>query len=273
MPLYDDTVHYSVKEVSKILGIGEQTLRYYDRIGLMEPFYRDPESRYRFYTINQFYLLEQFKYAKQLGLSVEEYRDLALTADEMQRHDVRRLEGLLDRLLRKNEDDLARAQRNIADLSDMKSRLALLRDNSIDGAPFTEKMPVRCVYVIDHNPADPFEKTSVRMRSSRTKYGEHLTEHYGLLLSLDAAREGRIAYEKQYVVLDGFFEESDEIMHLPAGDYTCFLYHAFRPEEQMGSLAASLGDATPRFPYVVADEVNFHEKVNEIVHAVRILPE
>ena len=83
MPFYDDEKKYSVKETSRILGISEQSLRYYDRIGLLAPYYRDPDNLYRYYTINQFYQLEMFKYAKWLGLPVPEYRSIFITEDQV----------------------------------------------------------------------------------------------------------------------------------------------------------------------------------------------
>lgn len=271
MPLYDDEIKYSVKEASKILGISEQSLRYYDRIGLLEPYYRDPENRYRYYTINQFYLLEQFKYAKSLGLTVPEYASFPIKKEQVESGDYERTAQVLEGLLACNVRERDRLERCIAELEEMRNSLQILETHSLDGPPFNQQMPLRCAYAVDHDPSGPFENTSVRMRSTRAKYKDILTEHYGLLLSVDAAREGRIEYVKQYVVLSDCLEESDEIIHLPAGTYASFLHHAFRPDERFETLAEYLADRQPALPYLVADEVNFHESVNDIVHAVRVL--
>ena len=43
----------SVKEFSKISGIEQTTLRYWDDIGLFSPIRRDPENNYRYYSLQQ----------------------------------------------------------------------------------------------------------------------------------------------------------------------------------------------------------------------------
>lgn len=153
----------------------------------------------------------------------------------------------------------------------MQNNMDILKNNRLDGKPFTEMLPMRCAYAIDHDPNVPFEQTSIRMRSTRNKYRGHLTEHYGFLLDVEAARKGQIEIAKQYVILDTHFDESDEIVHLPEGTYTSFLYHGFCPEEHMTSLSNFLEGHPSKLAYLVADEVNYYDEVREIIHAVRIL--
>lgn len=270
MPLYDDEVKYSVKEASRILGLSPQSLRYYDRIGLLAPYYRDPENQYRYYTINQFYQLEMFKYAKTLGLAVPEYRSILIKKEHVETGDYHEVDDALGKLLEQNKRERERLDRCIADIESMQRNLGILKRHRVDGEPYRQHLSARCAYVIDHDPSMPFEKTSVRMRRTRGKYQDHLTEHYGFLLDAEAAREGRLAIVRQYVVLDAFFDESDEIVHLPAGDYESFLYHGFCPEEPLGSLAAYLAEHPTSSSFLIADEVNFYEEVREIVHAVRV---
>ena len=40
---------YSIGEAAEILGISVQTLRYYDKIKLLEPAYINPNTGYRYY--------------------------------------------------------------------------------------------------------------------------------------------------------------------------------------------------------------------------------
>ena len=53
----------------KIKGITIRALRFYDRIGLLKPSYIDPESRYRYYHINQFVYLDIIKAARTMDIS------------------------------------------------------------------------------------------------------------------------------------------------------------------------------------------------------------
>lgn len=45
---------YSIGEVSKIKGITIKALRYYHKMGILEPSYIDESSGYRYYSIEQF---------------------------------------------------------------------------------------------------------------------------------------------------------------------------------------------------------------------------
>lgn len=57
---------YTVGEMSKMFGLSVQTLRYYDKIGLFQPEYRE-ENSYRNYKFEQFYGLAAICHMRQLG--------------------------------------------------------------------------------------------------------------------------------------------------------------------------------------------------------------
>ena len=51
---------YLVGEVSKITGISKQTLRFYDKIGLLKPKHVDSDNHYRYDTPDQFWRIDTF---------------------------------------------------------------------------------------------------------------------------------------------------------------------------------------------------------------------
>jgi|GEM_PF-2279546 len=63
---------YRIGEFAKIKNIDAQTLRYYDKIGLLKPDVVDEENGYRYYTSDQFIIVDTIKFNKLLGLSIEE---------------------------------------------------------------------------------------------------------------------------------------------------------------------------------------------------------
>lgn len=73
---------YTIGEISKIVKISIDALRYYDEIGLLKPHYIDPSSRYRYYSEDQvkdiFAIMEWKKY----GFSLDAVREL-LDCDDM----------------------------------------------------------------------------------------------------------------------------------------------------------------------------------------------
>lgn len=72
---------YSIGEISKIVKISIDTLRYYDEIGLLKPIHTDQYTHYRYYSakqVNDIFLILEYK---QLGFSLDEIKDL-LSCDD-----------------------------------------------------------------------------------------------------------------------------------------------------------------------------------------------
>lgn len=59
-----------------------KTLRYYDEEGLLRPASIDPESGYRYYTLSQMEVLHQILALKDMGLKIDEIREILNGADE-----------------------------------------------------------------------------------------------------------------------------------------------------------------------------------------------
>jgi DNA-binding transcriptional MerR regulator len=62
--------------MSKLNNISIQTLRYYDKIGLLKPAYISENSKYRYYSAKHLVAIDLIKQCKAMGLSLEEIKDL-----------------------------------------------------------------------------------------------------------------------------------------------------------------------------------------------------
>ena len=58
---------YPISKVSKLTGISEKRLRYYDQQGACSPAYRDPDTGYRYYEAGQIPLLISISYLRSLN--------------------------------------------------------------------------------------------------------------------------------------------------------------------------------------------------------------
>ncbi|MFC6322404.1 MerR family transcriptional regulator [Companilactobacillus baiquanensis] len=65
---------FSIGEMARICNVSIQTLRYYDKIDLINPAERNPENNYRYYLIQQVFQINIIKYLQYAGLSIEEIR-------------------------------------------------------------------------------------------------------------------------------------------------------------------------------------------------------
>lgn len=62
---------YTIGETARLFGISAQTLRFYDREGILSPIYTNPDTGYRYYSYEQFHIIDRIKYLQGFGLSLE----------------------------------------------------------------------------------------------------------------------------------------------------------------------------------------------------------
>ena len=83
MSLQNDThKHYAIKEAAQISGLPESTLRYYEKIGLIEPISRDESSKYRIYTEADINTIVALACLSATGFSLEDMRQYMQNFDK-----------------------------------------------------------------------------------------------------------------------------------------------------------------------------------------------
>lgn len=73
---------YSIGEISKIVNISIDALRYYDEIGLLKPSYIEQDNRYRYYSEEQVNEILSIMELKQYGFNLETIKDLIRCDDQ-----------------------------------------------------------------------------------------------------------------------------------------------------------------------------------------------
>lgn len=68
--------YFLIGEISKLTNVPIQTLRYYDKMGLLKPSYINKQNSYRYYSLNQFIKIDLLKQCKLMGLSLKEIEEL-----------------------------------------------------------------------------------------------------------------------------------------------------------------------------------------------------
>jgi DNA-binding transcriptional MerR regulator len=75
-------LHFTLQEVVERSGLSEHTLRYYERIGLLERVNRDSSSNHRRYTAEDVHTIETLACLRTTGMSIDDMRMyLALLKD------------------------------------------------------------------------------------------------------------------------------------------------------------------------------------------------
>ena len=71
-----DERKYLVGEVSRITGISKDTLRFWDKIGLLKPKCVDPNKNYRYYTYDQFWSMDIIMCCRSLNIPIDKIRTI-----------------------------------------------------------------------------------------------------------------------------------------------------------------------------------------------------
>lgn len=66
--------YFTIGEISKLFNVPVKTLRYYDEIGLLKPASMNEETKYRYYSIDQFIMIDIIKNSKLMDLSLKEIK-------------------------------------------------------------------------------------------------------------------------------------------------------------------------------------------------------
>lgn len=67
-------LHFTLQEVVLRSGLSEHTLRYYERIGLIDAVNRDSSSNHRRYTAEDVQKIETLACLRATGMSIEDMR-------------------------------------------------------------------------------------------------------------------------------------------------------------------------------------------------------
>lgn len=110
---------FTIGEMAKMHNIAESTLRYYDEKGIFHPSIVDPQTNYRYYTIDQFSLLDTIKFLRQLNIPLKEIKKYI---------DERNPTYALN-LLEKQQELMLKKQREIEyALAKMEHRIHLIKE-------------------------------------------------------------------------------------------------------------------------------------------------
>lgn len=214
--------YYSIGDISRLFGMSIQTLRYYDRLGLLRPAHVNTESKYRYYSHEQFLQIKLIKYLKTLGLSLAEIQSI-VNQDLSPR--------MIIQLLREQEEAIDRKISELVslrhDVNAFEERLSSLVKHA-PGKVFLETRPERKVVAYDYV-TRPGANLAVGIRRILVDIERHrsvLRYEPGVLVSYDLfASSGIVKFEKVLIELDDGSEFAhDNILRFPAGSYATLVY-------------------------------------------------
>ncbi|MBI9096709.1 MAG: MerR family transcriptional regulator [Sphaerochaeta sp.] len=121
----------SIGEFSNICKVSTKTLRYYAEIGLMLPDEVNPETGYRYYSINQLETMLCINRLKSYNFSLEEIKAILATKDLQDEKlclALAKKEKELEKQVREFENTLEQLHEDLADLKQGKSIMSYLEN-------------------------------------------------------------------------------------------------------------------------------------------------
>ncbi len=208
--------YYKIGEISKLYGIGADSLRYYEELGVLRP--KRDQNGYRLYNLKDMYKLNIIRDLRLLGFSmaqIKEYLDGQSIANT----------------LKMLEDEQSLLQQKIDELREKQSiirrRMASLNaaKNIRPGIFAVKTLPERrCVQLSQHITRD--EEMDFVIKKLHKKHEsmvpDLVNQTVGAFFSMDDWRQGRSnVYQSIFFVLENSTADYDFV--LPAGDYlSCF---------------------------------------------------
>ena len=208
--------YYKINEIARLYGIGPDSLRYYEKLGLLSP--RRDTNGYRLYNLKDMYKLTVIRDLRKLDFSMAQIREF--------------LEGqCIDNTLAQ----LRREQSILEEkLQEMKRRKSLI-EKRIEGLEAAEKIETgtitllemperRCVLLEQYITKD--EEMDLVIKKLHRQHEDRIqdlgTQTIGAFFSEDVIREGiPNTYDSVFFVLEDGDDEAD--FALPAGRYaSCF---------------------------------------------------
>lgn len=208
----------SIGEFAKLRNITTETLRHYDRVGLLKPNSVDKKTGYRYYSILQYEQAVTIKELRQLGMSIKEIKKY---------FNNRNLKQSVNLLKDKHKE----LQSKIKELQELEmvigEKVNLLEKNSNKDLDqiFIKEIEERRVITIDHLSTDEIESSYMWVELENTQKGIAplvASDKLGIIVNLENLRPYKAFIEisdNDYINL----EDKNKIL-LSRGLYVCKYY-------------------------------------------------
>lgn len=226
--------YISIGKMAKINHISVNTLRLYDKWGLLTPEYVDTENNYRYYSMRQNARLDLITYMKELGMSLKEIKEI------LDQEDLNLIEAILikkDRALTEEMDQIKRQQaavkRTIYSVERYRKSPSpgTLTTEFIDRRRYYQKTVSKNFY--DYG-IDMYEKILKEFKDQLM--AAHLPQVYycnvGTFLSRDNFIHQHFETYDSFVFVDDNFPDKDHIKILESGMYACIYLDDFEKEAE-----------------------------------------
>ncbi|WP_221567805.1 MerR family transcriptional regulator [Alkalihalobacillus sp. TS-13] len=243
---------FRIGEVAKLFQLSTSTLRYYDEIGIFQPKYTDPDSQYRYYTIEQFVVLDTIIFLKKNGFSIKDIQQ------HIEKRTPENTKGLLERKLREVEEEMERlkkvSEKIQGKIATIEEGLSLRANPSLMYRWFPERA---ISYLYNDTPIDLIEESDAlylkdleNLSLAGVDYDGFFTGDFGTIVEIDSLnKEGHVKYRAVFELLH-HKKVGLKTSYLDEGMYACYPHRG--PYETIKSSYSSVLNRLQQDGYRVA---------------------
>ncbi|MCM1991681.1 MerR family transcriptional regulator [Oceanirhabdus seepicola] len=228
--------YFSIGETAKINNVSIQALRLYDKMGLLKPAHVDIESKYRYYSIDQFMYLDLIRYSKEIGAPLKELSEVLNSRD-------------ITKLLSFIKEQQSKVEKEIIRLNNVSKAIGYLEEKIEYGIEprktneiFFREIEKRFVIDVELDKKDKEREIEIKLRKKDkiVKENELMFEgEAGCFINLGLfLKEGKIYYSSVYSTLcgEGIEDKSIDIKEIPGGKFICITYLNDESEEAVNKI-------------------------------------
>lgn len=206
-----------IGKMAELNGVTEQTLRHYDKMGILKPCYIDSQTGYRYYDSKQSIVLDLIHYMKSMGMSLEEIRNQLNTLD-------------MDYMKSMLHQQISAIDKKIIELNDQKVKISHALDSYYNyenfppvGTMVYEHIPTRYMLsmkldgnIYDHD--EEFYNDAIRrLGALAAKSGIPFIEfcNVGGRIKLDVFMQQKLESYEVFTFVDPYYKDYPNIAEVP----------------------------------------------------------
>lgn len=224
----------SIGQMAKLNHISEQTLRLYDRLGLLIPYNRDSETNYRYYDIKQCAQLDMIQYMKSLGMNLKDIKE------HLKCKEISGIKSILYQKSKQIDEQINELKFQKRAVERTIKSFERYESSPPNGKILVEYIEKRKMYCIDSGVnfydygIETYEKILRELKERLI--ADHLPQIYfcnaGSILRQENLVQHRFYSTEVFVFVDQDFVPSELITTIPASNYICIYCDKFEKEKE-----------------------------------------
>lgn len=224
----------TIGQMAKLNNISEQTLRLYDKIGLLKPDIVSNQNRYRYYNIKQSARLDMIQYMKSLGMTLSDIKE------QLDQKDISLIKNILAKKTTHINEQLQALKYQKQAIERTIKSYDRYEASPPDGTILVEYIDKRHIYCIDTGinfydfGIEVYEEMLRKLKKSLVS--DNLPQIYfcnvGTILRKNNLEKRRFVSSEVFVFVDRDSVKEELTIEIPANTYLCIYCNEFNKEKE-----------------------------------------